>query len=850
MTQVLVMHLALVAKHSKHMLLTTVMTALLTGITACTTPFKPLPGPLEFPRSPKPDAGLNNPAVDGRPTATQVAAMPGQPLPQGSPIAAAAAAPTVSTASGGPGDEVSMAIEQTPLPVFLQILYGNVLKKAYSLDPAVQSRTDLVTFKTSVPIGRERMQAVAVNLLRSYGLSVQDFDGLVRIVPEANAPVSPVLRRGRTLPETPEASRPVFQHVELEVVRSAEAIQWMRQILGTRVNITEDTNRNGLLLAGTPADLRAALDMVQALDQPRMRGRVARRISPAFAGVADFSNRLVEMLGAQGYAASSTLSTSVPILILPIPSISSVVAFTNNEATMEHVLRWARELDKPAGGATSNGLFTYAVKYADAQDLAKTLGDLLGSSGAPAAAPAAAGPLGGGGGGGAAPAAGGRASGGRVVVNNATNTLIFRGSSADEYQQIQSLLRELDRPSKSALIEVVVAELNRGEAQALGVQWTYNKYGVGGATEKGSSSGDGFNFSVTNNAVTILSQINALASNNKARILSNPKVMARNGESASIQVGSEVPIITSQQSNGSSSTGLFSSTPNLTQTVQYRSTGVILRVRPVINSGNRMDLEIQQEVSSAKATNTGVSASPTIATRRVDTKLSVRDGSTVVLAGLIDRTTSDANSGVPFLKDIPFLGALFRSESVTTAETELLVMITAHVINDDYEAEGVSDALQATFGDWAQDIKKARIGEPLKREAEANALPPARAPAAPRATGTEPGTDIGPALPAELPVERIEPPATRPTNPAAVAPANIMEGISTTPQLKPAPATGKAAEPGKKPSTAGSKAPAAAGPAGAASAAPPPADAPIKGGKTVEDDKVKQDIQKLFDSKR
>jgi general secretion pathway protein D len=844
MTQLLVMRLALAAKHSKHLLLTTVMTGLLTGMVACSTPLKPLPGPLEFPRSPKADAALNNPAVDGRPTATQVTAMPGQPAPQGSQSANVQPAPTLPAAPAGPGDEVSMAIEQTPLPVFLQILYGNVLKKAYSLDPAVQSRTDLVTFKTSVPIGRERMQAVAASLLRSYGLSVQDFDGLVRIVPEANAPVSPVLRRGRTLPETPEASRPIFQHVELEVVRSAEAIQWMRQILGTRVSITDDVSRNGLLLAGTPADLRAALDMVQALDQPRMRGRVARRISPAFAGVADFSNRLVEMLSAQGYAASSTISTAVPILILPIPSISSVVAFTNNEATMEHVLRWARELDKPAGGATSNGLFTYAVKYADAQDLAKTLGDLLGSGGAPAAAPTAAGPLGGGA---AAPATGGRPGGGRVVVNNATNTLIFRGSSADEYQQIQSLLRELDRPSKSALIEVVVAELNRGEAQSLGVQWNYNRYGIaGGARESGSASGGGFSFAVTNSARTLLSQIDALAVNSRARILSNPKVIARNGESASIQVGQEVPIITSQQNNGTVSTGLFSSAPSLTQTVQYRSTGVILRVRPVINSGNRMDLEIQQEVSSANTTTTGVSSSPTISTRRVDTKLSLRDGSTVLLAGLIDRKTSDSNSGVPFLKDIPLIGSLFRSESVSTTETELLVMITPYVINDDYEAEGISDALQATFGDWAQDIKKARIGEPLKREAEANALPATRAPAAPR----DMATDIGPALPAELPPERGEAPTPRPANPAAATPGNIMEGISTTPQPKPANAAGKAADPGKKPAPAGSKPTSTAGPAAAASAPAPPANAPIKGGQVVEDEKIKQDIQKLFDSKR
>ncbi len=812
------------------------MLAIAVSALGCTTPLKPLPGPLEFPRSAKPDAGLSNPATDGRPATTQVTALPGQPAAQGSATAAALPTPVSPAVQSGPGDEVSMAIEQTPLPVFLQILYGQVLKKSYSLDPAVQARADLVTFKTSVPIGRERMQAVAVNLLRSYGLAVQDFDGLVRIVPELNAPASPLLRRGRTLPETPESSRPIFQHVELEVVRSTEAMQWMRQILGARVTMQDDPNRNGILLSGVPADLRTALDMVQALDQPRMRGRIARRISPAYANVNDFSIRLVEMLGAQGYTASATLTNAVPILILPIPSISAVVAFTNSEATMEHVVRWARELDKPVGGATSSGLYTYAVKYADAQDLARTLGELLGGSGAPAA-PAASttGPLG------ATAAAPRPSGGGRVVVNNATNTLIFKGSSADEYQQVQSLLRELDRPSKSALIEVVVAEVSRTDFKSLGVQWTGNRYGVSGVPiERGSAGGSGFNFSITDNARQILSVINALATDNKARVLSNPKIMARNGESATIQVGKEVPIISTQQSAAGG--GFFSTSTTLTQTVQYRSTGVILRVRPVINSGNRMDLDIQQEVSTPEATETGVTSSPTISTRRVETKLSLRDGSTVLLAGLIQRNSSGGNAGVPFLKDIPLLGSLFRSETTNSDETELLVMITPYVINDDYEAEGISDAMQAGFGDWAQELKKARLGERLKQESERSARP------APATTDiSAPISDAPPVTPAA----RLD---SAPLPAAPAAPVNIMEGITTTSQPKPAAApagkasepVGKKAGPANKPSTNDKPASASS----AASAPPPPANAPIKGGQVVEDEKVKEEIKKLFEGKR
>ena len=796
-------------------------------LSACAPTLQPLPGPLGYPRSPKASGGLDAPISDTRQTTTLIAPLPAQPLPLGSVTAPPRTAGTGAAVAVDRTDEVSMAIEQTPLPMFIQILYGSVLKKAYSLDPAVQSRTDLVTFKTSQPLSRERMQSVAANLMRSYGLAVQDFDGLVRIVPEANAPVTPILRRGRALPETPEPLRPIFQHVELEVARSSEVAQWLKQMLGTRVTMQDDTNRNGLLLSGTPADLRVALEMVQALDQPRMRGRIARRITPAFANVTDFANRLVEMLAAQGYAASSTLSPGVPILILPIPAISSVVVFTNNDVIMDHTLRWAKELDRPVAGATSNGLFTYAVRYADAQDLAKTLGELLsgGSAVAPSAAAAGA----------AAPAR--ASSNNRVVVNNATNTLIFRGSSADEYQQIQALLRELDRPSKSALIEVIVAEVRRTDAQSLGVQWDYNRYGVGSATASGSISGSGLSLAITSDSLRVRGIISALASNNLARVLSNPKVMARNGESATIQVGQEVPIITSQQSTGTSS-GFFTATPNLLQTVQYRSTGVILKVRPVINSGNRLDLEIQQEVSSAAATSTGVSASPTISTRRVETKLSLRDGSTVLMAGLIDRKASGGNAGVPLLKDIPGLGALFGSRNTSMEETELLVMITPYVINDDYEAEGISDALQASFGDWAQGFKTSRVGAAAGQEKEL---------AAPQVPARTPP----PQLPgAEQPLER-EAPALAPTPLVPVRDDN--DGVTTS---KPMPTTAPAASSATSPATPANRpATAVSQPASGARPAVPAragqnTPAPIKGGQEVEDERVKQEVQKLFEQRR
>lgn len=786
-------------------------------VSGCGTPFKPLPGPVEYGRSKPPESMLPGTSGGKAQTSTLIENMSAQPSVRATPNSGPAATETVVP---GGDEEVSIAIEQTPLPMFIQILYGSILKRAYSLDPAVTSRTDPVTFKTSRPMSKTRMQQIAGNLLRSYGLAVIELDGLVRITADANNQnTSLKVQKGTELAAGVGSFQAGYQYVELSVIRVAEMTPWLRQILNTRVALQEDTGRNALLLSGTQSDLKAAIDLIQAFDQPRMRGRVARRIAPAYASASELSNRLNEALTTQGFSVSTSGTTgSAAIILMPVPAISSVFAFASSAEVMETVERWARELDRPSSGPSANALFTYAVKFADAQELAKTLGELLG-------------------GGAQTPSSGSSASvsriPGRVVVNNATNTLIFKGSSADEQQQIKDLLRELDRPTKSAMIEVVVAEVSRGGLEELGIKWDYNRSGVAGANQRTAKvGGDGFNLSFGNNAATILGALNALATDKQARILSNPKVLARNGETASIQVGNEVPIITSQQTANTGGS-FFPGSTNLVQQVQYRSTGVILRVRPVINAGKRLDLDISQEVSSASSTKTGVSSSPTISTRRIETKLSLRDGSTILLGGLIARDDSVSDSGVPFLKDIPGLGSLFKSQSNANNQTELLVMITPYVVNDDYEAEELTQAIQNTFGDWAKDVKTSRVA----RDPMAQSNPLASAP--PASTPDKSASELLSAPPQEKP-------AVGPESTAESAEPRTDTSKSDFEISRPAgmPAQQEAAKPQVP-----------AGPAASASAATPTASKPPVAlpagakGSAVTDPKVLEDILKLVKPK-
>ena len=620
---------------------------------------------------------------------------------------------------------LSVSFDQISVPAFIQAVYGGILKINYSIDPAVAARTELITFRTPKAMSAARLVEVSAALLRSYGVAVQDFGGVLRMVPDTNtASTLPMVRRGRAQPTVPLPLRPIFHYVETEAVRPQAFLQTLKTILGTKVTLETDVAGVGLLVSGQPDDVAVALELIQVFDQPGMRAQNTSRVVPRYWGADEFSKRLSEVLRLEGYSVGNAPGGGEPIVIYSITPINTVLILGGSREIMAHALDWVRELDQLPTVQAGNAYFTYPVKNSDAQELAKALNDLIGGISSPATGVSAAGvglganlptnpTLGGGVAVGATPsAASGARSGKRVVVNNATNSLIFQGGTQEDYRQWLSLLAQLDKPVKSALIDVLVAEVALTDNNDLGFVWKIDQLGtaavsrVGGLTYSGQTSGSGLALSALT-GTNLLRQVavNALASNSDARVVSNPKVLTRNGEAATISVGQDVPIVTSQAvTQGTSFIGSGNGTV-VPQTVQYRNTGVILRVRPVIHAGDRIDIEISQEVSSAEPTTTGVTTSPTIRRRSVETKLSLRDGATVMLGGLISDNTTNSDSGVPLLKDIPGLGALFKSQSRSKGRTELVMLITPYILNDSPDAEAATDAYNNSLGEWADSVR-------------------------------------------------------------------------------------------------------------------------------------------------
>ena len=374
--------------------------------------------------------------------------------------------------------------------------------------------------------------------------------------------------------------------------------------------------------------------------------------------------------------------------------------------------------------------------------------------------------------------------GGRLLTDPVGNRILFTGTASD-YAQLRTPLATLDTPAPQVVMEIMIAEVTLTDNTSLGVQLfgenTTNSGTLEGDTGGIESGGAGASFTFT--GPDLRAAINANASNNRVNVLQRPQLVARSGETVRFQVGTDVPIITSQRAIDTNTGGNNS---DVLQSVQYRQTGVITEVTPIVY-GDRIDLAITQEISSAGEPPAGTSiGSPTILNRSLTTRIQVANGWTGVLGGLIANNYSKTNSGVPFLKDIPILGSAFQANSVSGDRTELLILVTPHIVRNDEDMANRADRYAAdmnaafrTGAGWSYTLTPWRggpairgVGFDLPSAARASERAPLIPRRTPRENEVEPQQADPEATPPQLPVEPESPPAT-PSAPAVImAPPN------------------------------------------------------------------------------
>jgi general secretion pathway protein D len=409
--------------------------------------------------------------------------------------------------------------------------------------------------------------------------------------------------------------------------------------------------------------------------------------------------------------------------IVPVEEANGILVVTPQKRYLQTAAEWIPRLDRIESQETGTHrrLYVYQVQNGDAQDLADLLQQLYSSSGTTSQTKAAK----------VAPGktvetlssstqsdgittttTGVQATNLKlssstseyvqgevwVVADIKHNSLVIT-ATPDEYATISSALERLDLRQLQVMVEATIIEVSLEGRLEYGLQWAFNT-SVSGNNYPGSGSLDldtdsglsrvlpGFNFSILTAAKDVRAVLSALAKDSLIRVLSSPSVMVLDNETATIQVGDQVPIVNRQsQSTNTSDSSIINN-------ISYRDTGVLLEVTPRVNPGGLVTMEVKQEVSAASTTTSSTVNSPTISTRKIDSTVSVRNGEALVLGGLIKDQDSDVKAGLPFLSKIPILGWLFGQTSKSSNRTELVVVLVPTVIDGSNDIDKVVDSFR------------------------------------------------------------------------------------------------------------------------------------------------------------
>jgi general secretion pathway protein D len=255
-------------------------------------------------------------------------------------------------------------------------------------------------------------------------------------------------------------------------------------------------------------------------------------------------------------------------------------------------------------------------------------------------------------------------------------------------------LRRLDAPATQVLIEATIAEVSLTDELQYGLQWYFTDTPRNGLRGTGQlnlnaqgnigPSQPGFSYTLTNSLGQVRAVLNALADRSLIRVISSPSLMVLDNYTATISVGDQQPIQSSETVTAGG---------NVTTSIQYKDTGVILTVTPSVNSGDVVSMTINQGVTDVGAIDSATGQRAFLQ-RQIGSRVAVKSGEALVLGGLIRDNTTKGNQGLPFLSQIPVIGALFGTQTQSVNRTELLVVITPRVVRTPRDAKEIADEMR------------------------------------------------------------------------------------------------------------------------------------------------------------
>ncbi len=574
------------------------------------------------------------------------------------------------TAMAARAETVTLNLKDADISALIGTV-AEITGRNFIVDPRVKGR---VTVISSRPMDTEEVYQVFLSILKVHGFAAVPAGAVVKIVPDVNA-------KQDSIPTVQDhelrGDEMVTRVLQVDNVPAAQLVPILRPLVPQQGHLAAYPATNVLIISDRADNVERLATIVHRIDQ-QSDGEI--EVIPLQHASAAEVVRILNSLNRAQPGKPQAAATG-PVLIADERTNS--VLLGGDRAERLRLRAVISHLDTPLerGGNTH----VIYLKYAKAQDLVEVLTGVSQSiekeqvkgQGKPAALNVS------------------------IQADEASNALVITGPP-DVVRSLQGVIRRLDVRRAQVLVEAVIAEITADKAAELGVQWRAavdaNKTGgIGGTNFDVTTSinsaatnplgvGNGLSLGYFEGTSTFLGTeilnlgalVRALASDSESNILSTPTLVTLDNEEAEIVVAQNVPFVTGQYIN----TGANQGATSPFQTIQRQDVGLTLKVRPQINEGDAIKLEIEQESSSVSETAVSGAADIVTNKRSIKTSVMVADRQVVVLGGLIDDRLTESVQKVPLLGDIPLLGNLFKAQRTKKEKRNLMVFLRPVILRD------------------------------------------------------------------------------------------------------------------------------------------------------------------------
>lgn len=599
-------------------------------------------------------------------------------------------------ATGGKGVVLNFnEVDISTMVKFISDLTG----KNFILDERVKGK---ISVYSPSKLSTEEAYNVFTSVLELKGFTVVQSGKVAKIIPSAAARQSgfKLLRDGE---QAPVNENYVAQVTKLEYITAQEAMTFLQPMVSKDGHISAFGPGNLILMVDSAINIRKLHALLQSIDAERTREGLE---------IIYLQNASAETVAAtvrQWLSGSDVRAGAQPVTqavgttsVLADQRLNALLVF-GNETTKQAVRELVAKLDVTPPEASSK-VNVYYLENTDATEMAKVLdGVVKGITAQAAAQPGAAAPQ-------VSPFESGKIT---ITPDKASNSLVIMASTTD-YNNLIQVIKKLDRRSKQVFVQVLIAEVSLDKSRELGLETgligggspdnnttvagMYDPLGTLGSIGAILASGGALTPGLVASPINITAVLKALDKKGLLNILSTPNILTSDNKEAEINVGENVPF------QGSATQSTFGTT----QSVERKDIGINLKIKPQISEGDYIRMDINQEISAVKDSK-GQAIDLVTTKRSAKTSVVVKDKETVVIGGLIQDTEEEVISKVPLLGDIPLLGWLFKTTSKTRKKTNLMILLTPHIVRDAADLAEMTRSQRELFSESAKKIEPVNV---------------------------------------------------------------------------------------------------------------------------------------------